>query len=272
VGLDDVVRRTPPSEAEAKRKMAKQEVDEIVEAFDSYQRGESGPWLVEPENLADRLDAKFVQPWSASELEPAWVKAGAASKQLSDLVEPVETSALLKPEQRYAFIRVTYGGRCQRGETRLGREVTYSTVGTAKPGDLVVSSMGAVYKAIGVIQDGMEDLLISSEYTILRVKPGVKVDPMYLWSVLRSPAVTAEWLSGSSGLARHRVGWDVLKTQRVPLLPYTKQREIGNLHRTANKRSMQSEEMTELAGNALSALKLDDMRAKERLERSKPPR
>ena len=270
--MDDVVQRTPPSEAEAKKRMAKQEVEEIVAAFDDYQHGNNGSWLVGAEHLADRLDAKFVQPWFASDLEPVWAKVGAESRQLSDIVDPVETQISLKFDKRYTFIKVTYDGECQRGETRLGHEITYSTIGTAKPEDLVVSSMGAVYKAIGIIQDGMEDLLISSEYTILRVKPDVKVDPIYLWSVLRSPAVVAEWLSGASGLARHRVGWEVLKAQKIPLLPYEEQRKIGDLHRNARDQLMQSKNLTKLASDALSALDLDASKAQERLERSKPPR
>ena len=272
VGLDDVARKTPPSQSEAKKNLARQEVDEIVEAFDAYQRGEDGAWLVPAERLADRLDAKFVQPWHASDLEPVWAEAGAGPKQLSNIVDPVETPTPLEPDKRYTFIRVTYDGKCQRGETRLGREVTYSTIGTAKPGDLVVSSMGAVYKAIGVIRDGMDDLLISSEYMILRIKPDAKVDPMYLWSVLRSPAVVAEWLSGASGLARHRVNWDVLKAQSVPLLPYAEQQKIGDLYRAAHDRLVESDNLAKSADNALSTLDLDNAKAKERLERSKPPR
>ena len=272
IGRDDVVPKTPQSVAEAMRESAVQEIEDILEDFRKYQNGEEGPWLVAPEHLADRLDAKILQPWSVTELAQVWNQVGAESRLLSDLVDPISDEISLEPDREYEFIRVTYSGECQRGEPRLGREITYSTIGTAQPGDLVVSSMGAVYRAICVVQEGMDDLLISSEYTILRIKPNINVDPMYLWSVLRSTAVAAEWLSGASGLARHRVNWDVLKTQRVPLLPYSQQKEIGDLHRAALDRIAESQALMESALSALTPLDLETTKARDRLERSKPPR
>lgn len=272
VGLDNLGVRFPPSVAAAARDNAAQEIEEVTTAFAAFQRGEQGSWLVEGDKLATRLDAKNLRPWSVDKLEPTWRKAGATSEVLSNLVDLVDSTVILHPDARYAFIRVTYDGKCQRGEARLGREVTYTTIGSAQPNDLVVSSMGAVYRAICVVPEGHEDLLISNEYTILRIKPGVQVDPLYLWSVLRSSAVVAEWLSAAHGLARHRVGWKVLKDQRVPLLPYDRQKAIGDLHRKARAQIERSRVLIETAHKELDLLDLEVGTAIDRLERAKPPR
>lgn len=95
---------------------------------------------------------------------------------------------------------------------------------------------------------------------------------MYLWSVLRSAAVVAEFLSGSSGQARYRVDWTRLKSQKIPLLPYTKQKEIGDRYRTVLEHERGIRECVNAAQQDLAALELDGEIAKDRLIRSKPPR
>lgn len=79
MGLDDVVLKTPPSVAEQARKMAVDEMDEVLVAFKDYLGGKSGHWLVSGERLRDRLDAKYLRPWRAAELEPKWTQVGATS-------------------------------------------------------------------------------------------------------------------------------------------------------------------------------------------------
>jgi len=272
IGLDDVVPKTPASVAEAARAMAAQEMDEIVAAFNDYLIGKPGPWLVPAHDLGGRLDAKYLRPWSTTQLELTWHAAGATSAALGDLVQPVEEPVQIEPDREYSFIRVTYSGRCERGEKRLGREITYSKLITARPGDIVISGLGAVYKAICVLPEGMEDLLISTEFLVLRPKPGVDIDPMYLWSVLRSAAVVAEWLSSAHGLARHRLDWEILKNQRIPLIPAPKQHEIGDLYRSALHQEAQAERLREKAATYLTKLDLETEAARDRLARAKPPR
>jgi len=272
IGLDDVVPKTPASVAERARSNAAQEMEEIESAFLEYVRGGVGPWLIPAERLSARLDAKFLRPWSASKLERQWEVAGAKTEILENLVDVVEEPFRLDPDTEYSFVRVTYSGRCERGERRLGKEITYAYIGTAKAGDIIISNMGAVYRAICVLPEGMEDLLVSKEFTILRLKPGVEADQIYLWSVLRSAAVVAEWLSGASGIARHRVDWEVLRKQLVPLLPYDKQREIGDLYRRTLECESEIEKYTEAAIEALSPLDLEGEEARDKLERAKPPK
>jgi type I restriction enzyme M protein len=272
IGRDDVVPRTPPSVAEKARQAAVDEIGEIRAAFDQYMQGKKGPWLVPPDRLGGRLDAKFLRPWSAGQLEPQWKAAGATAERLEELVEPVEEEIKLDPDTYYDFLRVTYEGYSERGERRLGREVGYNRLFTAKPDDIVVSNISAVYRAICVMPPGMEDVLLSSEFTVLRLKPGVKADPMYLWSVLRTAAVIAEWLSGASGVGRHRVDWELLRSQQVPLLPLPQQKKIGKYYRQALEFQAKIKEFRDSAGSELASLELEGEEARDRLARAKPPR
>lgn len=272
IGLDDVVPRTPASVAETARQFALKEMLEIQEAYAEYMAGKKGPWLVPASQLTDRLDAKYLRPWSVTELEPAWQAAGLGSVALEDLVQPVEELIALKPDERYEFLRISYEGRAERGEFRLGKEVTNQRIGRARIGDIVVSNISAVYKAVCVLSEGFEDLLVSSEFTVLRLRPGVKADPMYLWSVLRTSGVIAEWLSHSSGVGRHRVSWDLMKSQRIPMLSPDEQQTVGDLHREILKFEHAIAERQVAAVSVLSPLLLDGEEARDRLIRAKPPR
>lgn len=272
IGRDDVVPSTPPSVAEVARTSALAEMDEVLAAFAKYQDGAKGPWLVPSTSLGGRLDAKFLRPWSVKELSPLWEKLGIQSVPLSDLVRPVEELVSIDPDKQYEFLRVSYEGRAEPGENRLGREISYSSIGRAQVGDIVVSNISAVYRAICVMPDDLQHLLISSEFTILRMRDDVEADPYYLWSVLRTAGVIAEWLSGASGVGRHRVNWDVLQSQQVPLYPYPRQKEIGDMYREVHARERETKQLNDAALAALAELDLEGETAKDRLARAKPPR
>jgi len=272
IGLDDVVPKTRPTEAAAARERAQNEIRHVLEAYAAYERGESGAWLVPADRLTDRLDAKHVRPWSVSELSDQWHHAGATTTALGSLVDLVEDPLALKADQYYTFLKVSYAGRAEAGDRLLGKEVTYAGVKRAQSGDLVVSNINAVNKAICVIPDGIDHMAISPEYTVLRLKPTAKADAYYLWCVLRSAAVVAEFLSSSSGAGRHRVEWSQLERQQVPLLPQPKQKTIGDHFRQvlSYERAIESEHRG--AGKAIAVLGLDGDVALDRLARAKPPK
>ncbi len=274
IGLDDVPARTPPSVAEEARRKALEEINKVIVAYEKYLTGAEGPWLVKADRLDGRLDAKFLSPWSVERLRGAWSAAGASTAVLEDLVDPISEAVTIKATATYTFLRISYEGFAEEGEKRLGKEISYNWVGGAKADDLVVSNISAVYNAICVLPDGMETLLVTPEFTVLRIKPEKRklVDPMYLWSVLRSPAVIAEWLSHSTGVGRHRVDWNLLRRQKVPLLATSKQWEIGELHRKAYELAYQSSVAAAQATTQLSALDLYGEIAKDKLARAKPPK
>jgi len=272
VGLDDVVPRTRQSVAEAARSRAVEEIEEIVAAFRAYLRGKKGDWLVPPDQLGGRLDAKFLRPWSVTELTPTWESAGADVEVLENLVDAIEEPVQLQADTEYTFLRISYEGVAERGERALGKEISYTQIGRPRVGDIVVSNISAVYRAICVIPDGMDDLLVSNEFTVLRLKSGVDADPMYLWSILRSPAIIAEWMSAASGVGRHRVDWSTLRTQRVPLLRPDQMKKVGHLYRAAEERQREAHQLRQMALAELAPLDLAAEKARDRLERAKPPR
>ena len=252
--------------------MALEETEQVLAAFDEYMDGKKGPWLVPGERLSGRLDAKSLRPWKASELESKWTRAGARSEALANLVDPVWNPVELKSEENYSFLKITYEGKAERGETSLGQEVGYSGVSTAQAGDIVVSNISAVYRAICVLPKHAENLLISKEFTILRPKASAKADAHYLWAVLRSAAVVAEWLSGATGVGRHRVTWDLLKGQLIPMLDETAQRKIGEYYRTSDEHEAKIIALRAEAIAALAPLELEGDTAVDRLARAKPPK
>ena len=272
IGLDDVTTKTRPSAAAEARKLAQDEMSEIVEAFDKYLSGEAGPWRVEATQLTDRMDAKALRPWSVSELSRTWESGGVDCQPLCMIVDLVNETELLDPARRYQFLRVTYEGRAEIGESVLGSEVSYARVGMTRVEDIVVSNINAVNRATCVIPAGMDGLLVSDEFTVVRLKEGVTADPQYIWAVLRSSAVIAEWLSGASGVGRTRVNWSVLATQTIPLLPDAQQREIGDLYRSVTEHERQIQAVRDDAQSRLAVLDLEGDIARDRLIRAKPPR
>ncbi|MHC4643906.1 MAG: N-6 DNA methylase [Planctomycetota bacterium] len=272
IGQDDVVPRTPPSEAAEAREAAIGEIKEILAAFAAFERGEEGPWLVPGNRLIGRLDAKFLRPWSVTELAPQWKRVGARMVPLADLIEPITEPVEIVPTKRYTFLKVTYSGRAEAGESRLGSEIGYSVVCRARPGDIVVSHINAVNKAICVISEKEMAYLISNEFTVLRLRPKVKADPYYLWSIFRSAAIVAEFLSSASGSGRHRVDWSILERQQVPVLYPGKQKKVGDRFRRVLEYEAAIEMERIEAEKAIAALDLNGEVAKDRLARAKPPK
>ncbi len=271
IGVDDVVTRTPKSIADLAKENAKKEMEEIKNAYQTFLNGQTSEWALPGDRLVDRMDVKYLRPWSTSVLKNTWNDAGATVAVIGDLVDLVQEQVVIDPDKNYSFLRVTYSGRAERGETRRGDELSYSKMCVAKVGDLVVSNIGAVYGSICVIPPSLEDCLVSSEFTVMRPKKEVKADVMYIWSILRSPVVLAEWISDSSGVSRHRIEWDMLQKQLIPLFPLKKQKEIGDLYRDTVEREEEAVRLMESANMKLAGLDLENQVAKERLAKAKPP-
>jgi hypothetical protein len=220
------------------------------------------------------LDAKFLRPWSVGQLKEIWAAAGVSTARLGELVEPIDAPVGLEADRLYTFLKVTYEGQAKRGENRLGREVTYKRVQETTENDIVVSHINAVNRATCVVPPDMTGLLVSPEFTILRVRPDKKtrIDPFYLWHVLRSAAVVAEFLTSATGKGRHRVEWKQLRGQEIPMIPIEKQLSIGSRYREMLEHERAASRIKAEADAQLEDLALDGPEAVDRLERAKPPR
>ena len=278
VGLDDVPPKTPPSVAAEAKQKAEEEVYKIAEEFKRYLRGEKGTWRVPSSQILDRLDVKFCLPREGDIVEE-WRSTGYEVIPLMKVVDPITidnnpegvVSPKKDPEKTYTFLKVTYAGIPLRGESRLGKELSYSKVMRVQSGDIAISNIAAALGATGIITDDLTDVLVSSEFTILRMKDD-RFDPMFLWGFLRSAEVRARLLSKSSGLSRHRVGWEELKEVPVPMLPDL-QNKIAQQYREFLEAEIRANK-AEVTGNHLlnDALGTDNEWAKKRLKVAKPPR
>ncbi len=154
------------------------------------------------------------------------------------------------PNKNFTFLRVRYDGVAELGETRLGREVTYSQVQCATENDLVASNIAMALGAICVLPKELTNTLISPEFTIMRVKDN-RFNPWFLWGFLRSPEVRARLLSQSTGISRHRIAWDFLKDIPVPLVDFGLQTQVAEQYRKAVLAIREAEQSRQLVDTTL---------------------
>ena len=235
-------------------------------------------WLVPSSNIRDRLDVKSCLPRKKDIFEK-WESQGYDVLTLDDIVYPVDSSNnpddVVNPkddiERIYTLLKVTYDGIPTIGESRLGKEISYSSLMKIREGDIVISNIAAVHGSISVITKDLTNLLVSSEFTILRIK-NKRFDPLFLWGFLRSTEVRARLLSDATGISRHRVKWGLLKKIPVPLSPEL-QLEVSNKYSEFFEKSKKAME-AEMEGRRLlsTALNTDNEWATRRLKAAKPPR
>lgn len=273
LGLEDKPQRTPESERERAKKATEDEIEETLRKFRRFERGEDGPWVVQPEMIQDRLDVKFCRPHDNPAKE-IWEDEGLETEKLGELVDLTEDEVRPSesPNEKFSFLEVSYEGEPRRGDTKFGGDINYSTVRTAQAGDIVVSHINAVNGAICVLPPELDDVVISKEYSILRVKDDKEINPLYLRILLRSPEFRAMLLSRSSGGGRHRVDWDALKDLEIPLIDMEAQKEKTNDIRRADEMRNEAKILEERAVSDLeNELGLRNEKATDRLDAAGPP-
>ena len=165
-----------------------------------------------------------------------------------------------------------YDGIAEDGEVALGDELTYLEVWRAQADDLVASNIALALGSVCVMPPDLVHCLASTEFTIMRLKDK-RFDPWFMWGFLRSSEVKARLLSQSTGLARHRVGWDVLKDIPVPLVENEVQKRLGKRLKDSVESVRLSEKTRKATVNEMSGLlDLDNEWAVRRLRAAKPPK
>jgi len=274
VGLDDVPMKTRPSKALLARQNAERETQDVLKAFKLFLAGKKGPWLISGTRLNERLDVKSCLP-RTHDVSATWKDEGLDVVPLSTVVDPITDGAFdpaEDPKSCYTLLRVRYDGIAEEGEKAEGGELTYHDVWRAQPDDLVASNIALALGSICVMPSDLVHCIASSEFTIMRRKDK-EFDAWFLWGFLRSAEVRARLLSQSTGLARHRVGWDVLKDIPVPRVDSTIQKRIGKRFKDSVETVRSAEKTRIAASNELSALlDLDNEWAVHRLRAAKPPK
>lgn len=274
VGLDDVPMKTRPRKAQQARDRAEQEIGNVLSAFARFLEGKRGPWLVPASATSDRLDAKWCLP-RQEDVADEWIQSGYSPRPLEEVVDRITEGGFdprQQPDIEFTLLRIGYDGTPERGDNVLGKELTYRYVQNPLPEDIVASNINAAHGAIGIINPDLRDTIISSEFTIMRVKMG-EVDPWFLWGYLRSTEVRARLVSTTTGLGRHRVEWDTLKHIPVPVPPRKIQEQIGDRLRRSIEHTTEAGALREHASRSLdSLLNLDNQWAIQRVNAAKPPK
>lgn len=274
VGLDDVPMKTRASKALQARKDAERESDEVVRAFNLFLAGKKGPWLVSGSMLADRLDVKSCLP-RTNDVSASWRANGLDVVPLSSVFDPITDGAFNPadaPDASYTLLRVRYDGIAEEGEVALGKELTYHEMWRAQASDLVASNIALALGSVCVMPPDLLHCLASSEFTIMRLKDA-RFDSWFMWGFLRSSEVRARLLSQSTGLARHRVGWDVLKDIPVPFVDTDTQKRLGKRFKESVETVRLADKTRLATANEMSGLlDLDNEWAVRRLRAAKPPK
>lgn len=274
IGLDDVPQKTPPSKAEKAVENALKETEEILETFNAFLSGEKGEWLISASRITDRLDAKYCIP-RKNDVADEWEKNGYSVLKLEDIVDPVDGPYVKpknEPDNIVTLLQITYEGIPQKGESRLGKEITYNELMKIQENDLAISNIAASLGSTAVIDKEHENLLTTPEFTVLRIKDK-RFKPYYLWGIMRSPEIKARILSHATGISRQRVKWDFLQKLPIPLLLPDIQADVAETYLKSVESLKAYEKLKKRASEVLNEkLDLENEWAKQRLIRAKPPK
>jgi restriction endonuclease S subunit len=117
------------------------------------------------------------------------------------------------PEEVRVLV-VRYEGVAEGGEEILPSEGSYARLYPVRAGDIVISNIAASHGSIAVVPPELDGCVVSSEYTVLKPKPGF--DSIILQLILRSPEVRADILLSASGANRTRARWDLMQAIIIP--------------------------------------------------------
>ena len=271
VGIDDPKRRRWMPGDDELRKQAMAEVETVVHGYRQFLHGAGNPaHIVSADRIDDRLDVKHClidRDWRHSDNLPP----------LSDFVEPktfarddvIECQLHEAHEQLFT---VRYDGTAAPDRIIFPRtETEYPHLFRVRSGELVISNIAATYGSVAVVPPHLDGLVVSKEYTVLRVRPGY--DARVVWAVLRSPEIRAELLLRTTGANRTRVQWSDI---REIALPYPDEPTVavfvGHIEKAEAARAKALEEAASATRELNDALSLDHEDARLILDAFKPPK
>ncbi len=217
VGIDDPKRqRARAGDAEARR-LAKQEIKVVLAEYEKFLSGDVRDYSVAADRILDRLDVKncLMKPGRSIAI---WSEKGFRTLPMSDALEErayEDDDVISKdhPEEVRVLV-VRYEGVAEFGEEILPAEGSYARLYPVRASDIVISNIAASHGSIAVVPQELDGCVVSSEYTVLKPKPGF--DPIILQLILRSPEIRADILLSASGANRTRARWDFMQNIIIP--------------------------------------------------------
>jgi len=294
VGVDDPSRERVLPIDEDNHRAAQDEIEHIsrlLAAFMSGARtGEVAPWVVPDSALKDRWAVKacllkpgrMVAKWKAAGLkvatlaslvDPVFVDGKLHAAQLGK-VDEVLAARLIRPKitksVRITHLRMTYRGMAERGEEKFSQDTDAATLFRVAAGDLVISHINALHGAIGIVPAELDGLVVTNEYTVLRVRDGI--DARVLCEILRTEDLRADVILRSTGIGRTRATWKELQSLMVPLPRSGPANVLTKLHDKAERLASELRVLREKAATELfTECHLGDHEAKNILGSFKPP-
>lgn len=218
VGNDDPKRQRPRAGDAELRRVALQEIDDVMAEFVRFQEGRGDEqYIVPAARIADRLDVKncLMTPGRQQEI---WRAQGHRVLRLDEMLVPrtYEDEDLVTRDSPDAVsvMIVRYEGVAEVGEDINPADSSYAKLYPVSAGDIVISNIAASHGSIAVVPEELDGCVVSSEYTVLTAREGF--DPIVLQLVLRSPEIRSDILLSSSGANRTRTRWDLIRDLAAP--------------------------------------------------------
>jgi type I restriction enzyme M protein len=227
LGVDDLTPRASPDDIREARERASAETEEILNGYDAYLDGKSGPLVLPPDRISGRLDLKHCVPMFGR-MAKRWRRDGVEVKQLRECVELVEDSVVPQddPDKLFNLIKVSYEGICELERERKGRSIKPKSMYRVRSGQIVFSVIRATDGAIGIVPKELDGALVSDTSYVVFDCPN-QYDAAYLWAVLRSHELRADMQSLSPGSSRYNTPWPEVGAVLVPWLSPSKRKAIG---------------------------------------------
>lgn len=295
VGVDDPSRERVLPVDEDNHRAAQEEIERIggllARFMSGVRTGDVAPWVVPENALATRWDVKacllkpgrMVAKWKAAGLKvvtlaslvkPIFVDGKPPSTLPGEVVDDTALARLIRPKVtrsvRITHLRMSYKGIAERGEEKFSQDADAAALFRVAEGDLVISHINALHGAIGIVPQELDGLVVTNEYTVLRVRDGI--DARVLCEILRSEDLRADVILRSTGIGRTRATWKELQNLMVPLPPARAAAALSALHDEAERLASDLRKLRRQASEDLFAkCHLGDLEASNILESFKPP-
>lgn len=276
VGIDDPARaRTLPVDAENRTK-AKEEISTVLAEYELFLSGVGkGQYSVPSSKLNDRLDVKHCLVSPGTNVKK-WQTKGFAVYPISTLLQPASFNAhevieCATHDVIETALVVRYDGQAVAGNEVIPSETKHSKLYRVKPNQIVVSNIAASYGSIALVPKELDGHVVSSEYTVLDVRPGF--DPKVVWALLRSPVSLSEILLVATGANRTRVKWDAMCELQIPYPSKVYVKQFADVIRVAEAAEVEAKrkKQAEIQG-MVDSMFLDNKTASTILLAFKPPK
>jgi type I restriction enzyme M protein len=281
VGVDDAPRQRVLPIDDENRRRADKEIATVRQLFDDFSEGKRGArrWTVSGSALTDRLDVKACLP-KASRRVRDWRKLGLAVEPLESFIAPVDLVAeagdrvidsASAEDELVTYLRVRYDGYAESGDEVWTSDVGSTRLVRVMEGDIVFSHINAIHGAVAVITAEHDGHVVTTEYTVCRAIGDM--NPLLVWSLVRSPEARADMLLLATGIGRTRIRWDEAKQLLLPRPPSILAKQVVKQLGQADAAEKKAEALrVATRAKVESELALDSTTAQDIIAAFKPPR